>query len=141
LRIGLVLIIVLLSFASGCGEKRRSSDPKFQQYFTQGESLYIKHCSNCHQPTGKGLGRVYPPVDRSDFIDNNRDRVICIIKYGMEGPVWVNGIEYNMAMKGNFSLSELEVAEIATYLLNNWSRQEGIIEVKEVTTILASCTK
>ena len=132
--------LLLLSACTHKSENGDSSSVKFQQYFVQGQVLYQKYCSNCHQANGKGLGRVYPPIDKSDFMDKNFEEVICIIKYGSQGPLMVNGVEYNMAMKGNPQLTELEVAEITTYIYNSWSRQKGLVNVKEVTEILARCT-
>lgn len=113
--------------------------PKFQQYYVQGEILYNKHCSNCHQTNGKGLGRLYPPVDKSDYMDNNFEAVICLIKNGKQGPLIVNGIEYNMIMKNSPGLTELEVAEIATYIYNTWSHKKGLVDVMHVSQLLASC--
>ncbi len=71
------------------------TDAKFQQYYVQGEELYIKHCSNCHQKSGKGLGLVYPPLGPSDFMESNFDNVLCQMKYGKKGPLIVNGKEFN----------------------------------------------
>jgi mono/diheme cytochrome c family protein len=72
-------------------------------------------------------------------MDDNFEEVICIIKYGRSGPLVVNGVEFNMEMKGNPQLTDLEIAEIATYLSNSWSRERGLIDVKQVTEILARC--
>lgn len=72
-------------------------------------------------------------------MDDNFEEVICIIKYGRSGPLVVNGVEFNMEMKGNPQLTELEVAEIATFLYNSWSREKGLLEVRQVSEILAAC--
>jgi mono/diheme cytochrome c family protein len=107
----------------------------------QGEMLYAKYCANCHQKNGSGLGRVYPPVNQSDFIDNNFEKVVCIIKYGVQGELMVNGKVYNQAMPALPQLSDIEVAEIATYLYNNFGRDRGIVDVKQATKILEGCSK
>lgn len=114
-------------------------DTKFDQYYVQGEQLYVKHCSNCHQKNGEGLGRVYPPLNVSDYLDQNLDQVLCQMKYGKQGEIIVNGISYNMEMKGVASLTELEIAEIATYIYNTWSRQRGMIEINQVQSALSTC--
>lgn len=116
-----------------------TKDNKFERYFVQGEELYSKHCSNCHQKSGKGLGLVYPPVDVSDYIDSNMESVICLIENGKKGEMVVNGKSFNQAMPGIPSLTDLEIAEIATYLYNNWGRRKGLIDVKEVTQVLLEC--
>jgi len=134
----LFFVFILFSCTSAT-ESTSTYSPKFQQYYVQGEVLYKKYCSNCHQLNGKGLRRLFPPIDQSDFMDNNLNQVICIIKNGKQGSLLVNGVEYNMMMKGNPALTELEVAEIATYIYNTWSNQKGLIDVTDVSKILSTC--
>lgn len=122
----------------GCGQSS-TKDTKFQQYFVQGEQLYLKNCSNCHQKKGGGLGRVYPPLNKSNYMDQHFDEVICSMKYGKEGEIVVNGKKFNKPMKGIASLTDLEIAEIATYIYNTWQHQRGIVEIKEVSEVLKKC--
>lgn len=132
------LMIVLIGI--GCSNQKSSgSDIKFNQYFVQGELLYTKHCSNCHQPNGTGLGRVYPPLNKSDFMDNHFDEVICLMKYGKEGEMLVNGIQFNQPMPGVSSLTDIEIAEIATYIYNTWSHEKKDISLHQVSGILRNC--
>jgi len=112
---------------------------KFQQYFAQGQVLYEKNCSNCHQKNGNGLGLVYPPLAVSDFYEKNLDASLCLMKYGTKGELMVNGKSFNKPMPGVPSLTELEIAEIATYISNSWGRQQGIVEINAVTTALNLC--
>lgn len=128
---------------SACTTKSESPaqnhSPKFQQYYVHGEQLYLKHCSNCHQKTGTGLGLLYPPLNQSDFLDHNLERVVCIMKNGTKGELIVNGKSFNKEMPGIPSLTDIEVAEIATFLYNTWNRDRGIIEVRDVSQILLKC--
>ena len=112
---------------------------KFDQYFIQGEQLYLRHCSNCHQKNGKGLGLIYPPLDTSDYMQNHVEEVVCLMRNGKSGELVVNGKNFNQAMPGIQTLSDLEVAEIATYIYNSWSHSKGIIDVKSASQILSSC--
>jgi cytochrome c551 len=132
---GLCLMVCLLFFS--CSQR----DPKFQQYYVQGEQLYIKHCSNCHQKNGKGLGLVYPPLDQSDFLDKNFEQTICLMKQGVSGELLVNGKNFNQPMPGIPNLTDLEVAEIATYIYNTWTHQRGLIDVKQTEKIIRSCSQ
>ena len=120
---------------TSCSQK----DQKLNRYFIQGEELYNKHCSNCHQKNGKGLGLVYPPVDVSDYVDANMDEVICLIEKGKRGELIVNGKSFNQPMPGIPSLTDLEIAEIATYLYNSWGREKGLVDVGDVKATLARC--
>ena len=131
--------LLLLAFCFSlfsCGTK---SSPKFRQYYVQGEKLYTKHCSNCHQANGSGLGRVYPPVNTSDYMEANFEEVICLIRFGKHGELIVNGKQFNQPMKGIPSLTDLDIAEIATYIYNTWSHERGLVEVKDVSKILENC--
>lgn len=114
-------------------------DAQFRQYYVQGEALYVKHCANCHQKNGEGLGLLYPPVNRSDYMDQYYEDVICLMKYGKQGEIVVNGDVYNQPMPGIPTLTDLEIAELATYLYNNWSRERGLISVTDVSPILQQC--
>jgi cytochrome c551 len=136
------LVAAFWFLSVSCSTKSDSPDTssaKFRQYFVHGEQLYIKHCSNCHQKNGTGLGRLYPPLKSADFVAQNSEKVICLIRYGKKGEVIVNGIQFNKPMPGVSSLSDLEVAEITTYISNNWGNERGMIEVKDVSKILAGC--
>jgi mono/diheme cytochrome c family protein len=113
--------------------------PKFQQYYLQGQNLYNTHCSNCHQKNGTGLGRIYPPLNKSDYMDTYFEDVICLMRYGKTGEIIVNGTSYVQGMPEIPSLTDLEIAEIATFIYNTWDHKRGIIEVKEVSGILNRC--
>ncbi len=132
--------LILFSFAIGCSRSNSSESVKFQQYYVEGEQLYITHCSNCHQKSGKGLGLLYPPLDHSDYLERNFDLVICQMKYGQKGEMIVNGKSYNQPMPGVRSLTELEIAEIATYIYNTWEHKRDL-ELPEVRKALEKCAR
>lgn len=128
---GLLFLLIFFS----CTTK----DAKFQQYYAQGQVLYEQNCSNCHQKNGKGLGLLYPPLAASDYFENNFNTSLCLMKYGTSGKIMVNGKEFNKPMPGVASLTELEVAEIATYIINSWSNERGMVGIDQVTTAFKNC--
>ena len=105
----------------------------------KGEELYLKHCSNCHQKTGTGLGLVYPPLNKSDYMDQNFSNVLCLMKYGSQGNLTVNRNTFAQPMPGVSSLTNLEIAEIATYIYNTWENEKGIVDVTEVNSLMKNC--
>jgi cytochrome c551 len=116
-----------------------NTDPKLSQYKVAGERLYGQYCANCHQANGSGFAMLYPPLAGSDFLKANKDQVICLMRNGISGPIMVNGVEYNLAMKGNSSLTDLEVAEIATYIYTQWGGEGELTGVQEASRILSTC--
>jgi len=137
----LLLLLMVFSACTHYTDTKKESSPKFQQYYIEGERLYLQHCSNCHQKNGKGLGLVYPPLDSSDYMTMHFDEVICLIKNGRSGELIVNGKSYNQKMNGFPTMSDLEIAEISTYIYNTWTHEKGLIDVKEVSTVLNQCNE
>ena len=134
MKLRLFFLFVVLTI-SGC----RNKDPKLAQYLVQGERLYGEHCSNCHQKDGKGFGLLYPPLAGTDFLKGNKEKVICIIRNGMSGPMTVNGQVYDQAMPANEKLTDLEIAEIVTYIYNEWEGEEVVTDGNEVRRVTERC--
>lgn len=124
---------------SGKSDLSRKEQLKLDNYFLAGKALYEAKCANCHQANGEGLAALYPPLKNADYLTNNPLAIICIAKNGMEGPLMVNGREYNLKMPANEGLTNLEIAEIATYVLNAWDTKYGIVDLDTVRTKLEAC--
>ena len=132
------LLCILSGFALGLASCQSEDEIKRQKYITEGILLYKNNCANCHQPNGEGLAALYPPLANSDYLAN-KTSVICLIRYGQQGPIVVNGKHYNRPMPAQPQLSDLEVAEIATYIYNEWGKETTVTDVKTVTPILKNC--
>jgi mono/diheme cytochrome c family protein len=135
--------LLLMIAAAGCvsqsGNDDRERSAKFDQYYVKGEQLYLKNCSNCHQKNGTGLGLIYPPINGSDYLQQNKSEVICLIRNGKRGELIVNGKSFNKEMPPMPLLSDLEIAEITTFIYNSWGFEEGLIEVGHVSSVLSRC--
>jgi len=134
-----IIVISCLLNCTTTPNQSSGSGTKLKQYYLQGEQLYQNNCSNCHQKSGSGLGLLYPPLNKSDFMENHIEEVICLIKHGKKGELIVNGKSFNKTMPGIPTLTNLEIAEIATYIYNTWDHKHGIIDVKQVDSILKEC--
>lgn len=142
-----VLTIILASCGGNSQSTQQHKDEpsdmrtevRLSQYTVKGFALYKTHCANCHQQDGSGLGGLYPPLAKSDYLLADLKRAVCIIKQGATGEITVNGTSYNMAMPGNAQLSPLEIAEIITYVTNSWGNSAGLSGVKEVEKWLREC--
>jgi cytochrome c551 len=135
-----LFVLFLLFISSSCGTSSSKTSVKFKQYYLKGETLYLQHCSNCHQKDGSGLGQLFPPLSSADYL-KNRDAVICLIRYGKSGELFVNGKQFDHKMPANPNLTDIEVAEIATYIYNSWSNSGGLVEVMEVSKTLSGCAE
>lgn len=112
---------------------------RFKQYMVEGKRLYHLHCANCHQIDGAGLARLYPPLKHSDYLISNRREAICGIRHGQKGKIIVNGVSFNQEMPSNFNLTNLEIAEIATYVYSEFADTVQIVTLNEVQILLKTC--
>jgi mono/diheme cytochrome c family protein len=109
--------------------------------FAQGEILYNNFCSNCHMVDGKGLANLIPPIVHSDYISNEDHQIACIIRYGMEGEITVNGVKYNAEMPGFKELSEFEIANIINFMNHKWNPNLPFIKIQAIQKELENCAK
>lgn len=110
---------------------------KRQKYITEGILLYQNNCANCHQNNGKGLESLYPPLAGANALAQ-KDSVIRWIRFGLQGPISVNGKQYNRPMPANPQLSDLEIAEIVTYIYNQWGGEDKLTSIDDVKRITGS---
>ncbi len=137
--------LMLLTYCQSRYENEATQDlsqaerVRYQQYMVQGQVLYRAHCSNCHQEDGTGLRRLIPPLTQSDYLLADVDRTLCLIKNGLQGPIVVNDTSYNQMMPANKALRDIEIAQIATYIYNEWGHAEGFIPTTRVADALDQC--
>lgn len=102
------------------GDTNSSSTTKTQDDHTAGKKVYMELCVTCHLPTGKGIAGSFPPLDGSNWLTDKRAESIHAVKYGMSGPIEVNGEKYNNVMTPP-GLSDQEVTDVMNYVMNTWS--------------------
>lgn len=105
---------------------------------TKGAKLFRQICAACHGINGDGLEGVAPPLKKSEYASKPLERMGLIILHGLEGPVHVNGKEYNLnaPMPGllrNETISNKDIVDIISYVSNAFSDnpsqlKEGDIE-------------
>lgn len=106
-----------------------------EQSIADGEEIYNDFCIQCHLNTGEGVSGVFPPLAKSDFLVNNIEISIKGLKYGMSGPIVVNGEEYDGVM-GDQGLGDDEIADVLNYILNSWGNQYNeIITLEQVASV------
>jgi len=96
-----------------------------------GKRTYETNCQACHQVGGIGIPRAFPPLANSDFLNQDHQRAIDVLLHGMSGKVVVNGEQYNSSMPA-IGLSDHDIANVLTFLLNNWDNSGGQIAPEQV---------
>jgi mono/diheme cytochrome c family protein len=107
----------------------------FKQSILDGREIYYDFCIRCHLHNGEGEHGRVPPLAGSDYLINNVELSIRGIKYGLSGPIIVNGEKYNGVMQEQ-GLDDVEIADVMNYILNNWGNEfKEIITEEKVASI------
>ena len=141
----LLLIIGLLSCKSNSEERNDEytipqepvaiAQDQSSESYKRGKEVYNDFCVTCHLSNGKGVAGNFPPLDGSNWLTNKRTESIHAIKYGLSGPIQVNGESYNSVMVP-MGLSDQEVADVMNYIGNSWSNAiKKPVTVEEVTAV------
>ncbi len=84
-----------------------------------GKAVYDALCLNCHQPDGKGLPGVYPPLTQSEWVAGETKPLIRILLHGLMGPITVKGQVYGTANPlpmPPMGLSDQQTADVLSYI-------------------------
>ena len=99
-----------------------------------GKEIYNDFCAQCHLEDGKGVKGIYPPLAKSDFlVDINR--TISSIKFGLKGPITVNGEDYNSIMVSQ-GLDDEEISDVVNYILNSWGNSTNKLITEEIVALI-----
>ena len=90
-----------------------------EEKIEMGRQLFQTICAACHQPTGRGVPNIFPPLAGSDFLNADKDRAIKIVLNGRQGEIVVNGQRFNNSMP-KFPLSDHDIANVLTFVYNSF---------------------
>jgi mono/diheme cytochrome c family protein len=106
-----------------------------------GKELYNENCANCHGAEGNGLQKLYPPLKNSDYLIENQKDLACLIRFGSNKPMIVNGITYNDTMPGKPLLSDIDIHNIINYISKNINSELKQVKLNEVNDQLMNCNR
>jgi mono/diheme cytochrome c family protein len=106
-----------------------------QKSITSGKKIYTAKCAQCHLPNGNGIPNMYPPLRKSNWLTDKRKESIHAVKYGLQGPIKVNGKTYDNVMLP-LNLEDQEIADALNYVMNTWGNtQEKSVTKQEVSEV------
>ena len=108
-----------------------------QLLFDSGKQTYAGLCTACHQPTGKGLEGLAPPLADSEWVKGDPERIIKVVMHGLRGPIKVKGLSYNYDMPAAGFLSDEQIAGVLTYIRREWDHEASPVPLDLVQKIRA----
>jgi mono/diheme cytochrome c family protein len=122
----------LLASASA-QEKTNKIDPEILK---RGAAVYARTCLACHQPTGKGIPNVFPPLDGSDWVSADPSLAIKIVIKGLQGPIKVNGQNFATMMPPVMpALNDQEIADVLSYIHVSWANDLPAVTPEQVQKV------
>lgn len=109
-----------------------------QARYEMGRVLFTGVCAACHQPHGKGLDGVAPPLMDSEWVLGPEQRLVRIVLHGLTGPLSVKGKTYYLDMPAFGSLPDEQISAVLTYLRREWEHTAAPVEPGTVKAIRAA---
>lgn len=123
------LLLMSLSCKNTSEEKpsavaQQQHSPEMQESISRGAEVYNNFCASCHLSGGEGIKGVFPPLKESDWLWKKQEESIRAIKFGLNGPIKVNGVDYDNLMPA-LGLSNSEIADVMNYINKAWGNNYG----------------
>ncbi|MGB0403806.1 MAG: c-type cytochrome [Salibacteraceae bacterium] len=129
MRLKFSILLIIVSIAQSC-------IPTGRDY---GKELYEEKCANCHGIEGNGLQQLYPPIKNSDYLIKNQEMLACMIRYGQEGAITVNGVGFNESMPAQPLLSDIDIYNIINYISKNIDSKIEPVHIQTINDQLLDC--
>ncbi len=100
-----------------------------------GRILYNSYCTACHQSDGKGDNNRFPPLQDSEWVSGDEERLIDVVLNGLQGEIIVNGKTYNNLMPRNDHLDDHSIASILTYVRKNFGNEAAPVSALKVAEV------
>jgi mono/diheme cytochrome c family protein len=103
-----------------------------------GKKVFDTTCIACHQANGLGIPGQYPPLAGSEWAQGNEERVIRIVLHGLNGPIKVEGKEFNNVMAPlGAALKDEQIANAISYVRASWGNTASEVQPETVAKVRA----
>jgi mono/diheme cytochrome c family protein len=102
----------------------------------RGKAVYNTYCISCHQPDGGGVPSMNAPLIKTTNVLGPKSTLINIILKGMQG-VEIDGETYSNIMPPHDFLNNQQIADVLTYVRNNFGNKASGVTVAEVAAVRA----
>jgi mono/diheme cytochrome c family protein len=108
--------------------------------YLQGQEVYAKYCSACHQPNGMGTPGQFPPLAGSEWVTGpGHARTVRIILDAVGGPMTVKGVPWNSEamLAWRDQLKDDEIAAVTTFIRGNkdWGNNAPPVKTEQVKAL------
>lgn len=101
----------------------------------EGNKIYLNYCLSCHQKDGTGVPGMYPPLQKSDWVNGDKKKIINALINGLEGDIKVNNELYSSVMPKQSYLTNRQISQVLSYVRKNFGNHADSVTLKDVSLI------
>lgn len=87
-----------------------------------GNKLYQQYCAACHRPNGVGSIGNIPPLVNSEWVQEDKVRLIDVMLRGLNAPIRVDGVDYEGEMPSYAYLKDKEIRDILNFIRTQFGK-------------------
>lgn len=111
--------------------------------YASGKRLFVQYCVACHGADGEGIQGLGAPLNQSQWVNGDRDRMIAIVLYGLTGPIKVGDKLYQPpevsgdmpAFGHNDALGNSDVTSLLNYVRHAWNNKGSEVAPDDVNRV------
>jgi mono/diheme cytochrome c family protein len=121
-----MIIAATIVFMVGCKEGVS------KERLENGKKIYLTYCQSCHMDDGSGVPRLNAPLINSAYVSGDKQKLINIVLKG--SAVFANepARSYTNTMPSMASLGDEPLADVLTFIRNNFQNTGDPVSVAEV---------
>lgn len=101
----------------------------------RGKKVYDNICLACHQANGSGVPGMNPPLKRTKWVLGDKKTLINVVLKGLDQEIVVNDETFANTMPSFAVLSDKEIADVLTYVRNNFGNKASRIMETDVKKV------
>lgn len=117
---------------------KAAADPALAASLTRGAVVYKNVCITCHQADGGGLPPINPPLIKTTYVLGDKAKLAHIVLAGLAEPIEIDGEDYKQHMPAQAYLTDQQIADVLTYVRNNFGNKASAVQVAEVKAVRAT---
>lgn len=122
--IGIVLTFLIIRCSSGVSSKKMEA----------GKKVYATNCGGCHMENGMGAPRMNPALVNSPYVMGHPASLIELVLRGSDF-FGATKRSYNNQMASFHNLKDEEIADVLTYIRNNFAKTDDEINAEDVKKV------
>ncbi len=143
----IALMVLLMSFQTAPKKAATATKPAAKPAVSnanpaasmdRGKLVYMSQCLTCHQVDGGGVPHLNAPLDGATaVVGKDKAKIISIVLKGMTDRIEIDGEYYSNNMAPHRELTDLQIADVLTYVRNSWTNKASAVTPAEVKAVRA----